>query len=303
MGIGDFNKVVTFKQNTPTQKGAGKADAYTTLLTTRGKVEFKNSSRGTNYGEIKNTSDYWLTVRWEEDLDNLDFMKMKVVYDSKTFQINSAEKIGEKRFYLKFSISEDGSTVSAAPTNWTGFIYNQATGVATFTGATGSDYLTQIAFEDVDTGFTYVNGFNEAFSISAISGSTARFEYLTPGDVKVKWRLVSSSGFSPLTDWAEYTLTVTRIPRRRFVLYDFDSNTQFTSALFPAKPIDVGGAELTSVSNMADFITTMNADATNQAAIELISYVETSRIDVEIDPVSPYQDYNGWNRILKAKRG
>jgi len=302
MGIGQFNKLVTFKQNTPTVKGAGKADAYTTLLSTRGMMEQRNSSRGMNYGEIKNTKDWTLTVRWQEDLDGLDFMKMKVVYDSKTYQITSVEKIGEKRFYLRFGLSEDGSTIASAPTNWTGFTYNQATGVATFEGATGSDYLTQIDFQDVDTGFTYVNGFNEAFSISAISGDTARFEYLTPGDVRVRWRLVSSSGFSPLTDWAEYTLTVTRIPRRRFVLYDFATNTQFTSALFPAKVVNVAGTELGTANDMDEYISIFNADATNQAAVTLVSYTETSRIDVEADPVSPYQNYNGWNRILKAKR-
>jgi hypothetical protein len=302
MGIGQFNKLVTFKQNTPTVKGAGKADAYTTLLSTRGMMEQRNSSRGMNYGEIKNTKDWTLTVRWQEDLDGLDFMKMKVVYDSKTYQITSVEKIGEKRFYLRFGLSEDGSTIASAPTNWTGFTYNQATGVATFEGATGSDFLTQIDFQDVDTGFTYVNGFNEAFSISAISGDTARFEYLTPGDVRVRWRLVSSSGFSPLTDWAEYTLTVTRIPRRRFVLYDFATNTQFTSALFPAKVVNVAGTELGTANDMDEYISIFNADATNQAAVTLVSYTETSRIDVEADPVSPYQNYNGWNRILKAKR-
>jgi hypothetical protein len=303
MGIGQFNKLVTFKQNTPTVKGAGKADAYTTLLSTRGMMEQRNSSRGMNYGEIKNTKDWTLTVRWQEDLDGLDFMKMKVVYDSKTYQITSVEKIGEKRFYLRFGLSEDGSTIASAPTNWTGFTYNQATGVATFEGATGSDFLTQLDFQDVDTGFTYVNGFNEAFSISAISGDTARFEYLTPGDVRVRWRLVSSSGFSPLTDWAEYTLTrVTRIPRRRFVLYDFATNTQFTSALFPAKVVNVAGTELGTANDMDEYISIFNADATNQAAVTLVSYTETSRIDVEADPVSPYQNYNGWNRILKAKR-
>lgn len=302
MGIGQFNKLVTFKQNTPTVKGAGKADAYTTLLSTRGMMEQRNSSRGMNYGEIKNTKDWTLTVRWQEDLDGLDYMKMKVVYDSKTYQITSVEKIGEKRFYLKFGLSEDGSTISAAPTNWTSFSYNQATGVATFTGATGSDYLTQIDFQDVNTGFTYVNGFNEAFSISAISGATARFEYLTTGQVKVRWRLVSSSGFSPLTDWDEFTLTVTRIPRRRFVLYDFATNTPFTSALFPAKVVNVAGTELGVADDMDEYISIFNADATNQAAVNLVSYVETSRIDVEADPISPYQNYNGWNRILKAKR-
>jgi hypothetical protein len=302
MGIGQFNKLVTFKQNTPTVKGAGKADAYTTLLSTRGMMEQRNSSRGMNYGEIKNTKDWTLTVRWQEDLDGLDFMKMKVVYDSKTYQITSVEKIGEKRFYLRFGLSEDGSTIASAPTNWTGFTYNQATGVATFEGATGSDYLTQIDFQDVDTGFTYVNGFNEAFSISAISGDTARFEYLTPGDVRVRWRLVSSSGFSPLTSWENFHLTVTRIPRRRFVLYDFATNGIFSSAMFPAKVVNVAGTELGTANDMDEYISIFNADATNQAAVTLVSYTETSRIDVEADPVSPYQNYNGWNRILKAKR-
>lgn len=106
MGIGDLNKVVIFKQNTPVTKGAGKEDAYTTLLTTRGSMIQKSSSRGSNYGEISDGANWELIVRFQTALDGLDYMKMKLEYNSRTFQINSFEKIGEKRFYLKFSLSE-----------------------------------------------------------------------------------------------------------------------------------------------------------------------------------------------------
>ena len=109
MDIGKLNKEIVFKQNVPLTKGAGKEDAYTTLLTTRGSMVQKSSSRGSNYGEIYDAKNWECVTRWQEALDGLDFMKMKLEYDSKTFQITSVEKIGEKRFYLKFGLSEQRS--------------------------------------------------------------------------------------------------------------------------------------------------------------------------------------------------
>lgn len=107
MDLGQLNKVIVFKQNVPIQKGAGKEDVYTTLLTTRGSMVQKSSNRYLGYGEIKNGTSWECVTRWQEALDGLDFMKMKVEYDSKTFQITSVEKVDEKRFYLKFGLSLD----------------------------------------------------------------------------------------------------------------------------------------------------------------------------------------------------
>lgn len=109
MDIGQLNKIVTFKQNTPIAKGAGKEDVYTTLLSTRGKITQLNSSRGTQYGEISEGARWELIVRFETDLESALSMKLKVEYSGRTFTVDSWEKIGEKRFYYKFILSEQRS--------------------------------------------------------------------------------------------------------------------------------------------------------------------------------------------------
>lgn len=109
MDIGELNKVVVFKQNNPIQKGAGKEDVYTTLLTTRGKMTQLNSSRGTQYGEISEGARWELIVRYETDLEDALSMKLKVEYEGRTFTVDSWVKEDEKRFYYKFILSEQRS--------------------------------------------------------------------------------------------------------------------------------------------------------------------------------------------------
>lgn len=109
MDIGQLNNVVTFKVNTPVAHGAGKKDAYTTLLSTRGKMTQLSASRQLAYGSISEGVRWELIVRFETDLeDNLD-MSLKVEYSGRTFTIDSWEKVGEKRFYYKFILSEQRS--------------------------------------------------------------------------------------------------------------------------------------------------------------------------------------------------
>lgn len=109
MDIGQLNKIVTFKVNTPTTQGAGKKDAYTTLLSTRGSLKQLSSSRQLAYGSISEGVRWELVVRYETELeDNLD-MSLKVEYSGRTFTIDSWEKVGEKRFYYKFILSEQRS--------------------------------------------------------------------------------------------------------------------------------------------------------------------------------------------------
>jgi hypothetical protein len=109
MGIGQLNKIVTFKLNTPTVKGAGKEDAYTTLLSTRGSMKQLSGSRQLAYGEISEGVRWELIVRFETYLEAALSMKLKVEYDSRTYTVDSWEKIGEKRFYYKFILSEQRS--------------------------------------------------------------------------------------------------------------------------------------------------------------------------------------------------
>lgn len=105
MGVGEFTKVVTFKVNSPTTQGAGKKDAYTTLLTTRGRLRKQNGSRSLSYGDIVLTDNYELLVRYETTIASNIRPDLKIEIDSVTYTIQSVEKIGDKIFYYRFIIS------------------------------------------------------------------------------------------------------------------------------------------------------------------------------------------------------
>lgn len=195
-----------------------------------------------------------------------------------------------------------GGGSSGTAVNWTGFTFDEVTGLFTLTGATTGGLLTQIDLLAYPGRSSYVNGFNEGFSISAIGSNSTYLRYLTPGQLYIRWRRVTPGTYTPVSGWTEELVTINRLTERKFTLYENVTNSQFSSLLFPGNPINVNGDELATVTNMDDYITAMNADAANQAVIHLESWEETGRIDVLVSPVTPYQNYGSWNRILKIKR-
>lgn len=109
MEVGQLNKVVVFKQNTPTTLGAGAKDAYTTLLTTRGSLRKLNGGRGLSFGELLESNSYEMITRYQVALANGLNMAVKVEIESKTYTIQSFEKIGEKKFYYKFILNQQNN--------------------------------------------------------------------------------------------------------------------------------------------------------------------------------------------------
>ncbi|MBL0268109.1 MAG: head-tail adaptor protein [Chitinophagaceae bacterium] len=106
MGVGQLNKVVVFKENTPSNLGAGGADSYSTLLTTRGSLKKLSGSRSLSFGELVESNSYEMITRYQDDIKDNIRMDTKIEIESRTFTINSFEKIGEKRFYYRFVLSE-----------------------------------------------------------------------------------------------------------------------------------------------------------------------------------------------------
>lgn len=104
--VGGLNKVVVFRQNTPSQQGAGYVDSYSDLLTTRGALRSLSSSRGFSFGEVLQTNTHELIVRYQTALASGLRGDMKVVIDGRTFTVSTWEKIGEKKFYYKLIINE-----------------------------------------------------------------------------------------------------------------------------------------------------------------------------------------------------
>lgn len=104
-----FNKIVVFKTNSPTIKGGGRADSYSTLVTTRGRLRKKSSSRGLQAGELGLDNGYELIVRYQSTIESNIRSDIKIVIDSVTYTIAGWEKVEEKNFYLKFDLNrQDG---------------------------------------------------------------------------------------------------------------------------------------------------------------------------------------------------
>ena len=109
MSAGSLHKVVVFKSNTATTLGAGKADSYSTLLTTRGELKKLSGNRSLSFGEMFQTNAFELTVRYDSVLSAALRMDMKIEIEGKTYTINSWEKVGEKKFYFKMIINEQSA--------------------------------------------------------------------------------------------------------------------------------------------------------------------------------------------------
>lgn len=110
MGIGEMDKVVVFKSNAPSAATTGgKIDSYSTLLTTRGKLKRLNGSRGLSFGEVFDSNSYELLVRYQTALASALKTSLRVEIDSVNYAISTYEKIGEKKFYIRFIISEQRS--------------------------------------------------------------------------------------------------------------------------------------------------------------------------------------------------
>ena len=105
INIGELKEIVIFKQNTPTALGAGQKDAYTTLLTTRGKLRKKSGNRTLSFGTLEESNSWELIVRFQSLLETNLRLDVKVQIGSRLFTINSFEKVGEKRFFYVINLS------------------------------------------------------------------------------------------------------------------------------------------------------------------------------------------------------
>lgn len=102
MVIGQLKQVVRFDKNIPTPLGAGFADVYTTLLTTRGHLKKVSGQRANSFGDVEHVDRFDLYVRYQTDLDENLRTDTKIVIDEKTYTIQTYERVGEKSFYYHF---------------------------------------------------------------------------------------------------------------------------------------------------------------------------------------------------------
>lgn len=308
MGVGKLLKKVTIKVNTPVAATTGGySDQYTTLAITRGELIKQSGGRTLSFSEISSPGNYTLRIRYFSELYMALKLSMLFEIDGRVFTMDSWEFEDERKFYILFNVNEkllatnSGSSGSGVQ-NWTGFTYDQPTGQITFTGTDGGYYTTIKLMTYPYDGFSYVNAFGESLSLGAFSGNTNYIQYLTPGQVIIRYKRVSNvSPFSDLTPITDYVLTVTRLSKRGVVLFNVAGNYKFKATDFPLTPINVNGVELASAATIDDYINIMNADSANAACFTLGEYVSNATgITIYAYPVSPYQTFGVWDRKLKA---
>jgi hypothetical protein len=107
MAIGKFDKVVVFKTDTPSDLGAGAEDNYTTLLTTRGRLERNGGGRSGAFADITGTESWTLWVRKQTALVNALSIAMKVEIEGYLYAVTGWEDIEERHFYYKFSLNKE----------------------------------------------------------------------------------------------------------------------------------------------------------------------------------------------------
>src|SRR3954469_16606608 len=101
MGIGKFDKTVTFLMNNATTLGAGGKDNYVPLLTTRGYLVKGGGSRTSAYGEIEGNESWTLHVRQQSLLTANLSISLKVLIQGQIFTLQGWEDIKDKHLYYK----------------------------------------------------------------------------------------------------------------------------------------------------------------------------------------------------------
>ena len=102
--IGKMRETVVFLQNTPTAKGAGFEDNYTTLLTTRGSLEDNGGDRSLSFGDVKDNSRMILTVRYQAALAAGLRSDTKVVINGDTYTITEINLIRQLKHFYRIKI-------------------------------------------------------------------------------------------------------------------------------------------------------------------------------------------------------
>lgn len=103
--IGSLKHVGVYVQNTPVaQSSGGYKDSYTNVLTTRGELKARSSSKEVNAGQVEFRNTFDWTCRFRPDL--VINKKSKWVIEGKEYNIEGYELIDMKKCYYKFRLSE-----------------------------------------------------------------------------------------------------------------------------------------------------------------------------------------------------
>lgn len=103
-----MRETVVFLVNTPTPKGAGFEDAYTTLLTTRGQMIESGDSRGLNNGILGDSTFKRLRCRFQSALATNLRSDTKLVISGLTYTMNGMPYlVDQKKHLYEFKIQAE----------------------------------------------------------------------------------------------------------------------------------------------------------------------------------------------------
>jgi len=103
--IGDMRSVVVFTLPTKaTDTTGGRTEAYTSTITTRGKLTRKDGFRSFDTGYDKQVSVYDLFVYWRKDMEANLTKDVTVTYDGKNYSVVDYELVDERRSLYKIEI-------------------------------------------------------------------------------------------------------------------------------------------------------------------------------------------------------
>lgn len=121
--IGQFRQVVYFLANAATTNATttrlatssgGKNDNYTILVTTRGKLRKSHGSRELSFGLVQESETYTLLCRFETALESNLRVDTKIIIDSKTYTLQSWEKVEQINHIYSFKLSTSSEQIDPA---------------------------------------------------------------------------------------------------------------------------------------------------------------------------------------------
>lgn len=196
--------------------------------------------------------------------------------------------------------TDGGGSEGDTPTvqNFGSFTYNQLTGELVFEG-TATGYETRISLHNPETPlYGYINSENKGFSVSPFTGNTLTMEYLTPGNVLVKWQqLGPAPSYAELTPYKEFVLAVTRLSRRYLRVWNLDTSWELGEGFAPVNVYNIEGDISDTATTIDEVVSVWNADPVNSAFGTIIAKKQFPVIgwaqyyELQIEPVASATAY------------
>ena len=299
-GIGTYKPIKLIKYITSLDGNGDAIETLAKIYKMWSEVKSLGGSRSLQKEQTALSDSKTFKIMFKDYPINADF---KIQYFGQIYAISSIERIDEKRFnwlitaYNIFKqpalLPDPSESPSGGVQNWDSYTYDQALGTFTLSGGSTDDYFTRLSiYKYPYDGTSYVNAYNEGFSIGPFSGDTTTLQYFTPGQALLRWeRVLNYPPYTVLTGSTEQVITITRLSRRGIFVYSQSSGRIISKGSFPRTVYNVEGTSLGIANSEAEFISLMNADPANQACFTIVSATSNLNQEFLIDPVSPYQTW------------